>query len=87
MAKKAVEEKTIKPEKKVEKKKKLKKNKKKEAKKASYLKEVGMELKKVTFPSFKEVMKYTFATIVFCVLLVAFFLILNLILSGVKGMF
>lgn len=66
----------------VAKKKKVKKD-----KKPGYLKEVRSEMKKVTFPSFKNVMKYTVATIVFCGLLVGFFLLLNLLLSGIKGMF
>lgn len=67
--------------------KKEKKDKIKKEKKPSYMKEVHSELKKVTFPSFKDVMKYTFATIVFCGLLVGFFIVLNLLLSAVKGMF
>ncbi len=75
----------------VKKKEELKEKKSKKTvtkeKKNGYLKEVRMELKKVSFPSFKDVMKYTLATIVFCGLLVLFFLLLNLALSGVKGMF
>ncbi len=67
--------------------KKAKKVKEKKEKKPGYFKEVKMELKKVTFPSFKEIMKYTFATIVFCGFLVGFFILLNLLLSVVKGMF
>ncbi len=55
--------------------------------KPGYLKEVKTELKKVSFPSFKDVMKYTLATLVFCGVLVVFFLLLNLLLSVVKGMF
>jgi len=66
---------------------KTKKKKEKKEKKPGYFKEVRGELKKVTFPSFKNVMKYTFATIVFCGLLVGFFILLNLLLSGIKGMF
>jgi preprotein translocase SecE subunit len=68
-----------------EKKSKMKKVKKE--RKPGYLKEVNMELKKVTFPTLKDVVKYTFATILFCVVLVCFFLLLNLLLSGLKGMF
>lgn len=64
-----------------------KKTKEKKNKKESYIKEVKHEMKKVTFPSSKEVMKYTFATIVFCTVLVLFFILLNLLLSVVKGMF
>ncbi|MCI8574854.1 MAG: preprotein translocase subunit SecE [Bacilli bacterium] len=69
------------------KKEKVEKVKKQKEHKPGYLKEVKGELKKVTFPSFKEVMKYTLATILFCVVLVGFFLLLNLLLSGLKGMF
>ncbi len=67
--------------------KEVKKEKKKQRKNEGYLKEVRHEMKKVTFPKFKEVMKYTLATIVFCLVLVGFFLLLNLLLSVVKGMF
>ena len=67
--------------------KKQKKEKKSKKKKDGYLKEVRLEMKKVTFPTFKNVMKYTLATIIFCGLLVLFFILLNLILSWVKGMF
>lgn len=70
-----------------EKVKKAKKVKEKKAKKPGYLKEVRTELKKVSFPSFKDVMKYTLATLVFCGILVLFFILLNLLLSFVKGMF
>lgn len=59
----------------------------KKDRKPGYLKEVKTELKKVSFPSFKDVMKYTLATLVFCGVLVVFFLLLNLLLSVVKGMF
>lgn len=69
------------------KKEKVEKVKKQKDRKPGYLKEVKGELKKVSFPSFKEVMKYTLATILFCVVLVGFFLLLNLLLSGLKGMF
>ena len=67
--------------------KKGKKKKVKKEKKPSYLKEFRLEMKKVTFPSFKSVMKYTLATLLFCGFVVVFFLVLNLLLSVVKGMF
>lgn len=70
-----------------EKVKKTKKVKEQKTKKPGYLKEVKTELKKVSFPSFKDVMKYTLATLVFCGILVLFFILLNLLLSFVKGMF
>ena len=64
-------------------KKKVKKEKKN--KKPSYFKEVKAEMKKVTFPTGKEVFKYTVATILIVALLVVFFLLLSAILSWVKG--
>ncbi len=67
------------------KKEKKEKNKTKKVKKPSYLKEVKAEMKKVTFPSFKEVCKYTFATILIVAFLIGFFLLLTALLSWVKG--
>lgn len=64
-------------------KKKVKKEKK--DKKPSYFKEVKAEMKKVTFPTGKEVFKYTVATILIVALLVVFFLLLSALLSWVKG--
>lgn len=64
-------------------KKKVKKEKKN--KKPSYFKEVKAEMKKVTFPTGKEVFKYTVATILIVALLVVFFLLLSALLSWVKG--
>jgi preprotein translocase SecE subunit len=56
-------------------------------KKESYAKQVSKELKLVKWPSFKEVLKYTISTIVMCILLCALFMLLNLLLSVVKGWF
>lgn len=53
--------------------------------KESYLSGVKSELKKVSWPKFKDILKYTFATIIFCLILAGFFSILNLILSLIKG--
>ena len=64
-------------------KKKVKKEKKN--KKPSYFKEVKAEMKKVTFPTGKEVFKYTVATILIVAFLVVFFLLLSALLSWVKG--
>ena len=97
MAKKVKEEKT-KEAKKVskevkEKNKKLTKNtkktndKKSKVKKESYIKGVKKELKLVKWPDAKEIIKYTIATIVFCIILVAFFELLNVILAYIKGLF
>lgn len=75
----------ISEEKKAKETKKEKKNKKE--KKTSYLKEVRSEMKKVTFPSAKEVVKYTFATICIVAFLVVFFLLLTALMSAIKEVF
>lgn len=45
------------------------------------------ELKLVKWPTVKEILKYTVATIIFCIILVLFFELLNIVLAFVKGMF
>jgi preprotein translocase subunit SecE len=65
--------------------KKSEKNKAK--KKDNMLKGVKQEMKKVTWPSRKDVVKYTVATLVFCAVIMIFFQLLNLGLSIVKGVF
>lgn len=62
-----------------------KKDTNKKSNKESYLSGVKSELKKVSCPKFKDILKYTFATIIFCLILAGFFSILNLILSLIKG--
>lgn len=62
-----------------------KKDTKKKINKESYLSGVKAELKKINWPKFKDILKYTFATIIFCLILAGFFSILNLILSLIKG--
>lgn len=56
-------------------------------KKSNYFKEVGKELKKVKWPEKKEVLKYTISTVIFVVVVVGFFILLNMGMSGLKGMF
>lgn len=65
------------------KKKQVKKVKK--APKESYFKRVYKEMKLVKWPSAKEVLKYTISTIVFCVFLCGIFMILNLLMSLIRG--
>ncbi len=60
---------------------------KKKAKKESYFSKLRKELKQVKWPTFKEVFKYSVATIVFVIFICLFFIVLNLIMSFVKGMF
>ena len=72
-----------KEEKKVKNTKKVKKIKNKEG----FLKGLKKELGLVKWPTFKEIVKYTIATIVFCVILIAFFEVLNLVLAYIKELF
>jgi len=65
--------------------KKEKSKKIKKERKPSYLKEVGKEMKQVKFPTGKEVLTYTLATIAIVLFLVIFFLLLSALLSWVKG--
>lgn len=81
---KITEEKKVKETKKP---KKNKKEKKSKEKKTSYLKEVKSEMKKVTFPSVKEVVKYTIATICIVAFLAALFLLLTALMSAIKEVF
>ena len=59
----------------------------KKVKKNGYFKEVGKELSKVKWPERKEVLKYTLSTIIFILIIVGFFILLNFGMSGLKGMF
>lgn len=80
---------TIEEKKQVKKATTKKKNTKKKtvstAPKESYLKRVRKELKLVKWPTAKEVLKYTISTVVFCLILCCLFMLLNLLLSVVKG--
>ena len=73
-------------EKDVKKNKKEKKTKQK-VQKENYFVGVRNELAKVKWPSKSEVLKYTFATIIFVIILVIFFVLLNLVMSLIKGGF
>lgn len=85
MAKKA-EEKEVKKTKKKTETKKSKKTKEK-VKKESYFEGVKNELSKVKWPTKKDVLKYTIATLVFIIILVVFFVLLSLLMSVIKGAF
>lgn len=77
-------------EKKLEKKVDKKSQKKKEVKKApkeKFMTGVKKELKLVKWPSAKDILKYTIATILFCIILVIFFELLNFGMAYVKGLF
>ncbi|MCI9281627.1 MAG: preprotein translocase subunit SecE [Bacilli bacterium] len=81
-----IQEKKAKAEKKKDTKKKTKKAERK-APKENYFVGVRNELSKVKWPSKKEVFKYTMATIIFVLLLVGFFILMSLVMSGIKGAF
>lgn len=81
-----IQEKKVKEEKKKDTKKKTKKTERK-APKENYFVGVRNELSKVKWPSKKEVFKYTMATIIFVLLLVGFFILMSLVMSGIKGAF
>lgn len=55
--------------------------------KQSYFKKVKKELKLVKWPTIKEVIKYTIATIIFCVVISVFFQLLVLLMSYIKEIF
>ena len=77
-------------EKKLEKKVDKKSQKKKEVKKApkeKFMTGVKKELKLVKWPNAKDILKYTIATILFCIILVIFFELLNFGMAYVKGLF
>ncbi len=63
------------------------KDKEKKTKKENLIKGIRKELKMVKWPTIKELVKYTGATIVLCIILVAFFQCLDIILAFIKGMF
>ena len=74
----------------VEEKKEAKKAKKEKApvdKKPSYLSLVHREMKKVVWPTFGDVCKYSLAVIFFCIVLIAFFIGIDALSSFVKGLF
>lgn len=69
---------------------KTKKSKKKETKKVpkeNYFAGVKSEMSKVKWPTKQEVLKYTISTIVFILILVGFFVLMSLVMSGIKGAF
>ncbi len=91
---KATEEKKVesKEEKKEDKEKEKKKDNKKsdedkKEKKEGYFTLVNRELKKVVWPKGGEIIKYSLAVILFCVVLCLFFVGIDLIASFVKGLF
>ena len=79
------EVKTTKEEfKKVEKKEKVKKEKVKKEKKDGFFRNMYKELKKVSWPGAGEVFKYSFAVLVFCLIFVGFFKLVELFSTFLK---
>ena len=68
-----------------------KKNKKEKdvevAKEDGFFRGVRKEMKKVVWPKAGEVVKNTFAVIIFCLILIGFFTLVVLLVSFVKGLF
>ena len=69
------------------KKTKVKKDNKPKVKKENYFKGVAKEMKQVKWQKYKDVVKYTVATLQLCNIICGFFLLLNLLLSIIKGWF
>ena len=65
----------------------MKQDSKKKAKKSNYFKEVGKEMSKVKWPERKEVVKYTVSTVIFVLVVVGFFVLLNMGMSWIVGVF
>lgn len=86
MAKKEIDE-TKKKKSTSTKKETKKKETKKKAPKESYFAGVKSEMSKVKWPTRQEVFKYTMATISFALILILFFILMSLIMSGIKGVF
>lgn len=61
--------------------------KEKKVKKENYFKKVGKELSKVKWPEKKDIIKYSISTVVFILIVVGFFCLLNLGMSYLKGLF
>ena len=69
----------------VKSKKIVKKQTKKEEKKEGLIKGIKKEIKLVKWPEKKERIKYTISTLVFCIVVALFFVLLTYLLSVVKG--
>ena len=67
--------------------KKVKNTKKEKKNKEGFFKNLKKEIGLVKWPSVKDIIKYTVATIVFCVILIAFFQVLDIILAYIKELF
>lgn len=55
--------------------------------KEKYMVGLKKEIKQVKWPTFKEVVKYTIATVIFIIVFVVFFVLINLFMAYIKGLF
>lgn len=53
--------------------------------KEDFFHKIRVEMKKVKWPSFKEMVKYTVATIVLVIIIALLFQVLNILISLIKG--
>ena len=84
---KKVEEKEIKKENQKETKKVVKKEtKKKDKKKESLFKQIKKEMQKVHFPSRKDMVKYSIATIAFVIFFALYFYVIELVMAFIKSL-
>lgn len=60
-------------------------NSKSKEKKESLIKGIKKEIKLVKWPDKKEIAKYTISTLVFCIVVALFFVLLTYLLSVIKG--
>ena len=72
--------------KKVEKKEKVIKENPKKEKKDGFFRSIYKELKKVSWPSIGEVFKYSFAVLVFCLIFIGFFKLVELLAAFLYAM-
>ena len=55
--------------------------------KEGFIKGIKKELKLVKWPTLKDLLKYTVATIVFCIFFALFFMLLTFIMAEIRGAF
>ncbi len=70
----------------VKEKKVVKTTKKKKEKKESLFKQIQKEMKKVHFPSRKDMVKYSIATIIFVIFFAGYFYLIELVMAFIKSL-
>ncbi len=66
--------------------KNVKKDSKKKEKKENLFKQIQKEMKKVHFPSRKDMVKYSIATIVFVIFFAGYFYLIELVMAFIKSL-